>query len=48
MVVLGPILKDEVVGLWYDNSECTSTLIVEFLAIQKVCHVANNFLSKEI
>ena len=34
--------------MWYDNLECSLTLVAELLAIQMGYLVSNNFLSKEI
>ena len=43
IVILGRNREGEVLGLWYDNLECTSTWPVEFLAIKKAYMVSTNF-----
>ena len=40
-------LRVKFLDLWFDNYECTSTIVAKFLAIQKVLLVSHNFMSRD-
>ena len=48
MVALAQNHGRELLGLWYDNLECSSALAIKLLDIQMGCLVSNNFLGKKI
>ena len=48
MVALARNHDREVQGVWYENVECSSALVIELLAIQVGCMVSNIFLEKKV
>ena len=48
IVVVAQNYQGEVLGLWFENLECTSHFTIELLAIKKACNVSATFPSKEI
>ena len=48
MTALARNFEGEIVGLWYNNSECMLALAAEMLAIHKACLICYNFLGREV
>ena len=48
IVVLGRNQDGEVIGLWYNKLDFSSTLVIKLLAIKKACLVSSHFSRKEI